>query len=446
MFPVVYLILLAVFTGSILAGSASAEELVGNLDSADTVEFVSNIGQPSSPNSAGLSTALPRGQRFTTGNATGSVYVIDKVVVDVVNPPDSGFPKAAIYTSVSDLPGVKLFDLTGSGSPIGKQAFTAPENAVLNASTTYFFTIDEADAVGDFRVMTTNSGAEDSGAADGWSIVWFMVYFNPSGWIQALSSSKLKIAVHGKVRLVDSAASGKPEITGNVAVGDVLTADTSGITDDNGLSNVSFVYQWLRVDDGGVETDVPGATNSSYTVTSDDAGKRLKVKVSFTDDADYDEGPLVSDVVHVPPRVLVGNIKASVGAGGWMIDGSNYAAQEFTTGSHSNGYNVSKIVVKIFEASSTRVPVVSIYSSNSSRVGTKLYEFSGSVTGTGNRDFTVPVPVTLSPDTSYFFHVSGGSGSGSFKVRHGSGDTNNLDSGSLPGWSISSNTDPFWWE
>ena len=143
-------------------------------------------------------------------------------------------------------------------------------------------------------------------------------------------------------------------------------------------------------------------------------------------------------VLPVNRSVLVSNINQRLGSGGWTIDGSNYVAQEFTTGNYSNGYTVSKIVVKIHTASSTRVPLVSIYSSEGGRPGVKLYEFNGSVTETGDRSFTVPAGVTLGSDTSYFVHVAG-RGSGSFKVQRGYGreSAGGFDSGSFPGWSIS---------
>ena len=44
----------------------------------------------------------------------------------------------------------------------------------------------------------------------------------------------------------------------------------------------TFTYQWIRVD-GSNETDISGATESTYTVTAGDIGKTLKVKLSFTD-------------------------------------------------------------------------------------------------------------------------------------------------------------------
>ena len=86
----------------------------------------------------------------------------------------------------------------------------------------------------------------------------------------------------------NSPATGVPTITGTAQVGEKLTADTSGIADDDGLSNVSFSYQWVR-NDGGTDTDIPGATDSTYILVAADEGKTIKVEVSFTDDAGNEE-------------------------------------------------------------------------------------------------------------------------------------------------------------
>ena len=75
-------------------------------------------------------------------------------------------------------------------------------------------------------------------------------------------------------------ASGAPTISGTAQVGQTLTADTSGITDSDGLDNATFTYQWLA-DDAAIS----GATGSTYTPVEGDAGKAVRVRVSFTDDA-----------------------------------------------------------------------------------------------------------------------------------------------------------------
>ncbi len=86
------------------------------------------------------------------------------------------------------------------------------------------------------------------------------------------------------VGALNSPATGAPTITGTAQVGEVLTADTSGVTDADGLDNVSYSYRWLAAN-----VEIEGATNSTYTLADSDKGKAIKVKVSFTDDADNEE-------------------------------------------------------------------------------------------------------------------------------------------------------------
>ena len=83
-------------------------------------------------------------------------------------------------------------------------------------------------------------------------------------------------------------AAGAPTITGTAQVGQTLTAVTTAIMDADGLNNVSYTYQWIRVD-GGAETNIAGAMASTYTLVTADQGKTIKVKVRFTDDASNPE-------------------------------------------------------------------------------------------------------------------------------------------------------------
>ena len=83
-------------------------------------------------------------------------------------------------------------------------------------------------------------------------------------------------------------ATGAPTITGTATVGQTLTAGTTAIMDADGLTNVSYTYQWIWVD-GGTETNISGATASTYTLVAADQGTTIKVTVSFTDDASNPE-------------------------------------------------------------------------------------------------------------------------------------------------------------
>ena len=90
---------------------------------------------------------------------------------------------------------------------------------------------------------------------------------------------------------VEKAVSGTPQ------VGETLTASTSGIADQDGLTNVSYRYQWIA---GG--SDIDGATGSSYTLTSSEQGQTIQVKVTFTDDADNQESLTSAETLAVAAK------------------------------------------------------------------------------------------------------------------------------------------------
>ena len=97
-------------------------------------------------------------------------------------------------------------------------------------------------------------------------------------------------------RAPNAAPIGKPVIAGTMAVHGELTADLSGMADDNGLpeDDEDFDFQWIRVD-GETETDIAGETSKTYTLVRSDEDKKIKVEVSYTDKHLYDEGPIASD-------------------------------------------------------------------------------------------------------------------------------------------------------
>ena len=85
--------------------------------------------------------------------------------------------------------------------------------------------------------------------------------------------------------VVNTPATGAPTITGTAQVGQTLTAVTTAIMDDDGLTTPGYTYQWIRVATDTTETNIGSATASTYTLVTDDLGTTIKVKVSFTDDA-----------------------------------------------------------------------------------------------------------------------------------------------------------------
>ena len=127
----------------------------------------------------------------------------------------------------------------------------------------------------------------DSGTAPGWSLgnSRFKTTSSATSW----SNNALPILfqIRGK------AATGLPTITGTAQVGYTLTADTSAIMDADGLTNVSYTYQWIRVATDNTETRTSLATAAvtadttppmlvSATVTSLGAGGVLRMTFDET--------------------------------------------------------------------------------------------------------------------------------------------------------------------
>ena len=100
------------------------------------------------------------------------------------------------------------------------------------------------------------------------------------------------------VAAVNDPATGRPGISGSPGLGEVLSADTSGIVDVDGVDHAEFRFQWIRVV-GDEDTDIPDATGSTHTLEAADMGAALRVRVGFTDDAGFDE-VVVSEAVETP--------------------------------------------------------------------------------------------------------------------------------------------------
>ena len=97
---------------------------------------------------------------------------------------------------------------------------------------------------------------------------------------------------------------GLPIISGTVKVDQTLTANTDGIADADGLTRVGYSYEWL-VDD----TAVSRGAGKAYTVTESDVGKRIKVRVTFTDDRGYVEILTSAETATVPAQASDGDVR-----------------------------------------------------------------------------------------------------------------------------------------
>ena len=253
-------------------------------------------------------------QAFTTGAKTNG-YAVGAVDIQVSHFYDASNTADQLRVTINGVASEGEPDdahciLTNPSSftPLSVITFEAPAGAgscpQLAAETTYFVVIEWISPTGtdSFAVIpqtypTKESAAiaEDPGGAEGWSIADNSYYLSVSSdartWTEYDEMASFKIKVKegdAAAAKANSPATGVPTISGTVQVGETLTADTSAITDEDGLENVSYSYQWIRSDDGA-DTDIAEATDSTYTLADSDAGKTIKVRVSFTDDADNEE-------------------------------------------------------------------------------------------------------------------------------------------------------------
>ena len=136
----------------------------------------------------------------------------------------------------------------------------------------------------EFRFSDRSTRLSNLSLNDSFSLV---VWENPGlSWSQGE-------AIRLALKEANQSAGGAPVIRGAPRVDDVLTADTSGITDGNGVpEDVVFSYQWFN---GATNQDIPGATGASLPLESSHLGLTIGVRVGFTDAHGYQE-TVTSDV------------------------------------------------------------------------------------------------------------------------------------------------------
>ena len=147
------------------------------------------------------------------------------------------------------------------------------------------------------------------------------------------------------VRTDNFPALGRPNIDDlTPMVGETLTALPGTIADLDGLDTVSYAWQWEQSDPGADSgwSGISGATTSAFTVTRAQAGRRLRVKAEFTDDAGNAEGPLYSCVDpadecagRVPDRVP-NVVSIERDGGGRLSEGQDFRIDATRLGATSN--------------------------------------------------------------------------------------------------------------
>ena len=201
----------------------------------------------------------------------------------------------------------------------------------------------------------------------------------------------------------------------------MLTVDLSGITDPEGTDDAEFTYQWIRID-GNSEADIPNATRLTYRPIYEDAGKTIKVKVSFIDNEGFQEGPFTTEPTDpiVAADVLVRNTgQTSDGTTRTLTNSRSTRAQAFTTGPNTNGYDLDSIGFLFDDIDDTSTAgsqlTVTLRADSSGDPGNTLCTLSdpSSFTGSGVQTFTAPTSAsnlcpTLTGNAIYFAVIERG--------------------------------------
>ena len=406
--------------------------------------LVSNVGQAQS-NLFGLVTE-DIAQSFTTGdNATG--YTLTSIELSLNSTESTDTPTVKLYrgsangTEVSTFTGPSMLDADTTKN----YAFTPASTVTLLMSTTYWV-VAEANT-GNAKWSVAGSTSEDGTPAAGWGIGDGNAYRTASstGSFTTSPGSPPKIRVNGTTvggtPVTNTAATGAPSISGTATVGQVLTATTGTIADADGLPS-SFTYQWVRVDADGTsnEADITGANSSTYTLDDDDEGKKIKVKVSFTDNGGnsemrtsgaYPTSGTVQASSTPGSNALVSNIGQTASGVGSL--GSDDLAQPFTTGTNATGYTLTSIELKLNSNQSTDTPTVKLFSGSAN--GTEVATFTGpsmlDASGTNDYTFTPSSTVTVLMSTTYWVVAEANTGNARW-----AGTVTSEDATPAMGWSI----------
>ena len=170
-------------------------------------------------------------------------------------------------------------------------------------------------------------------------------------------------------------------ISGTAQVNRILTADATGITDGNGVGSASYSYQWLRVD-GVTDIYIPGATQSTYRLTTNEEGKRIKVRARFTDDGRNVE-ELTSEATDI---VLPAHPVAEI-AGAAVT-----SRPAFLSDTYGGGEVIEVTVTFDHPVEVTGTPYLQVHVGNGSGSGTETRFEYGRGSGTTEIVFDWPVP------------------------------------------------------
>ena len=430
--PLTLLLIALLALGGVLLWSAPTEAQT------TTRILVSNVGRGADDSVSTSGNA--HAQLFHTAGATHG-YTLTSVIVVSEDTQGDDFDVDICEVSSSGFPTSRCTALTRPGSfTAGNLKFTHP-GLFLEANTDYTVVIKQRGSQY-VTLDSTTSGREDSTGLTGWSIKNKYDVKVSGDWEHKSGSNEaIQITVNGYETTANTRATGRPVVLASAEGAGILFADTENIADANGLpidtSNTwvffTWTYQWVRVD-GNTRTNV-GGNSASYQPVAADVGKRIMVRVSYTDRGNFSEtvnslpfGPIV-EPDPLPASTLVSN----TGQSSTTANITKRYALGFRLGDHGQGYEISSVSIDLAAAPSRLT--VSLWSGGveggfQPNSAYKLFDFENPRSFTaGLNKFTAPAGAFAYPNVNYFVVLSGFGSTLSIKET----TSNNEDAGGETG-------------
>ena len=408
-------------------GSATFTTLAGVVSVSNMSETPDNIG-------VGILATRTNANAFTTGGHS-SGYTLDRVVIKFrakIGAP--GVFTAAIHEVSGGNPAASAtYTLSGDSTPTtaGDYTYTCTGTCRLDKDTTYFLVLSGTGthySVGHYQWDTTASASEtNTPSGAGWSIANRTKYDDGNGWVDEAQ------IFSGMFEVI---ASKNPTIT--------LSA--SGVTASGATLTISrhSAQWWYKADKGPHATcQGPVAANTSSETLTGLSPIETYTYSAYGASGCADANLLATAAAFTTGGVSVSNLSETSDGGGLGVHANDLEANAFTTGDHSGGYTLDRVVIKFRDSvnSAPGVFTATIHEvSGGSPAAAATYTLSGDDTPTTAGDYTYTCSGTCSLDkqTTYFLVLTGTGTSystGTYVVD-ATGSDSETNTPSNAGWSI----------
>ena len=367
-------------------------------------------------------------------------------------------PVVSIYSDDSGDPGASIKVLTNpttfniSTTETTEVQFDAGDYELEPG--TYWIVIEKPAGSDEISVELTSDDSEDGGGAPGWSINDNKASVDSGASFDDLGGSvhghTLQFAVRGMVGPADATlsalalrdtsdnavaldptfASGTTKYSATVAnsVSQIKVAPTAND------SNADIEY----LDDGDMTLDDADTSTADVFDFDLNVGPNV-IKVKVTGEDGTTTETYTVEIRRAEADLLVSNLGQARGGPNDLAQASHAAAVQFTTGSETDGYLISKVLVDMAVTSGT-IPRVSIYSDSTGQPGSSLKILTNPSTMPTARtelDFGAD-NYKLHPSTTYWIVVEFASSS-AYRLFTFFTISTAEDTGAAAGWSIGDN-------